>query len=155
MTALFASKSSILVSHPYWSFYRYFLYRSINLHQIYQIEIIIRLYKSALTNCSWNIHGWLWISITCCFLLQGSLQMPEHSWHVDISEHLNEGKSTDSLPSQEALPSWLQTQGKCRRACFLKGYKQFHEKQCYLWLIRVSGSLLNQVLSQGFVSANI
>lgn len=26
--------------------------------------------------------------------------MPEHSWHVDISEHLNEGKGTDSLLNQ-------------------------------------------------------
>lgn len=34
------------------------------------------------------------------FLLQGSFQMPEHSWLVDISEHLTEGKSTDSLLGQ-------------------------------------------------------
>lgn len=44
------------------------------------------------------------------FLLQGPLQMPEHSWHVDSSEHITEGESTAPLPEPNtALSSWLQT----------------------------------------------
>lgn len=91
------------------------------------------------------------------FPVQCPLQVSEQPWHVDISEHLAKEKSTASfsessifLTSWKHIYSWSAEGHPDFKAC-----DQSHENQWCLKLIVVSSSLLNWVLSQGFVSSNI
>lgn len=74
-------------------------------------------------------------------------------WSV-ISEHLRGKHSSPPAPSR-ALIFWIDIlQGSAEGLACFKAYDQSHENQWCLKLIPVSSSLLNQVLSQGFVSSN-
>lgn len=105
-------------------------------------------------------HSWLSTNqyYLFFFLLQGHLQMFGYSRCVDISEHLTEGKSTAPLPEpSRALSSWIQTYSRevQNNTSYTKVYEQTPKNQWCLKVIIVSSSLLNQVLSQGFVYSNI